>query len=66
MLVKESINIDLTELAFRDAAVGADCYWTFEADGDTRILVFTAENLSQLQEFITVIEIDVWLLQIRL
>jgi len=62
LLVKESINIDLTELAFRDAAVEADCYWTFKTDDDTRILVFTAENLLQLQEFITVIEIDVYLL----
>ena len=60
------MNINLVGLAFLDAAEEIDCYWTFETDDDTRILVFTAENLSQLQEFITVIEIDVWLLLIRL
>jgi len=53
------MNINLVGLAFLDAAEEIDCYWTFETDDDTRILVFTAENLLHLQNFITVIEIDV-------
>jgi len=53
------MNINLVGLAFLDAAEEIDCYWTFETDDDTRIILFTAENLLQLQDFITVIEIDV-------
>lgn len=54
LVVKDSINIDLVGLAFRDAAEGKDCYWTFETDDETRILHFTAENLLHVQEFITI------------
>jgi hypothetical protein len=42
-------------LAFRDAAESIpDCYWTFKSDDDSRILLFSAENLLEMQEFITV------------
>ena len=56
LVVKDSVNIDLVGLAFRDAAEGKDCFWTFETDDETRILHFTAENLLHVQEFITVLK----------
>jgi hypothetical protein len=54
LVIKDSMNIDLVGLAFRDAAEEADCHWTIKTDDDSRILLFKAENLLFLQQFITV------------
>lgn len=55
LVIKDSINIDLVSLVARAGATkGADCYWSINSDDDTRILLFSAENLLHLQEFVTI------------